>query len=48
LDIVDLRDVCISPSVVRRVKSRRLRWAGYVTRSGETRNAYIILRGGTS
>jgi hypothetical protein len=27
------------------VKSRRMRWAGYVARMGETRNAYRILVG---
>jgi hypothetical protein len=27
------------------IKSRRMRWAGYVVRSGEMRNAYKILFG---
>jgi hypothetical protein len=27
------------------IKSRRMRWAGYVTRMGETRNVYRILVG---
>jgi hypothetical protein len=27
----------------RMIKSRRMRWAGYVARKGETRNAYRIL-----
>jgi hypothetical protein len=27
------------------IKSRRLRWAGYVARTGEKRNAYRILVG---
>jgi hypothetical protein len=27
------------------IKSRRMRWAGHVTRMGETRNAYRILVG---
>jgi hypothetical protein len=27
------------------IKSRRMRWAGYVARMGETRNAYRILVG---
>jgi hypothetical protein len=27
------------------IKSRRMRWAGHVTRIGETRNAYRILMG---
>jgi hypothetical protein len=29
----------------RMIKSRRMRWAGHVTRMGETRNAYRILVG---
>jgi hypothetical protein len=32
-----------SPSVIRMIKSRRMRWAGYVVRVGEKRNAYKIL-----
>jgi hypothetical protein len=27
------------------IKARRMRWAGYVARRGETRNAYRILAG---
>jgi hypothetical protein len=27
------------------IKSRRIRWAGYVARTGEKRNAYSILVG---
>jgi hypothetical protein len=27
------------------IKSRRMRWAGHVTRTGENRNAYRILVG---
>jgi hypothetical protein len=27
------------------IKSRRMRWAGHVTRKGEKKNAYIILVG---
>jgi hypothetical protein len=34
-----------SPSVLRMMKSRRMRWAGYVARMGEKRNAYRILVG---
>jgi hypothetical protein len=29
-----------SPSIIRMIKSRRMRWAGNVARMGETRNAY--------
>jgi hypothetical protein len=30
------------PSIIRMVKSRRMRWAGHVTRMGEKRNAYRV------
>jgi hypothetical protein len=33
------------PNIIRMIKSRRMRWAGHVTRMGETRNAYRILVG---
>jgi hypothetical protein len=32
-----------SPSIIRVIKSRRMRWAGHVARMGERRNAYRIL-----
>jgi hypothetical protein len=31
--------------MIRIVKSRRMRWAGYVTRMGERKNAYRVLMG---
>jgi hypothetical protein len=34
-----------SPSIIRIIKSRRIRWAGHVARMGEKRNAYRILVG---
>ncbi|KAJ4449913.1 hypothetical protein ANN_01320 [Periplaneta americana] len=34
-----------SPDIIRNIKSRRLRWAGHVTRMGESRNAYRMLVG---
>jgi hypothetical protein len=34
-----------NPSIIRMIKSRRMRWAGHVARIGETRNAYRILVG---
>jgi hypothetical protein len=34
-----------SPSIIRMMKSRRMRWAGHVARTGEKRNAYRILVG---
>jgi hypothetical protein len=33
------------PSIIRMIKSRRMRWAGHVARMGKTRNAYRILVG---
>jgi hypothetical protein len=41
----ELRDLYSSPSIIRIIKSRRMRWAGHVTRIGEKRNAYRILVG---
>jgi hypothetical protein len=32
-----------SPNIVRVIKSRRMRWAVYVDRVGETKKAYKIL-----
>jgi hypothetical protein len=34
-----------SPNVIRMIKSRRMRWAGYVAQMGPKRNAYGILVG---
>jgi hypothetical protein len=34
-----------SPSIIRIIMSRRMRWAGHVPRIGETRNAYRLLVG---
>jgi hypothetical protein len=34
-----------SPSIIRVIKSRRVRWAGHAARMGERRNAYRILVG---
>ena len=33
------------PSIIRSLKSRRLRWAGYVARMKQSRNAYRVLVG---
>jgi hypothetical protein len=33
------------PSIIRMIKSSRMRWAGHVARMGEKRNAYRILVG---
>jgi hypothetical protein len=32
-----------SPSIIRLMKSRRMRWSGHVARMGEKRNAYRLL-----
>jgi hypothetical protein len=37
----ELRDLYSSPSIIRIIKSRRMRWAGYVARLGE--NPYRLL-----
>jgi len=39
----ELNDLYSSPEFCRVVKSRRMRWAGYVTRMGENRGVYRVL-----
>ena len=34
-----------SPNIIRKLKSRRLRWAGHVERMEQSRNAYRVLVG---
>jgi len=41
----DLNDLYSSPNIVWVVKSRRMRWAGHVTRTGESRGVYRVLVG---
>jgi hypothetical protein len=41
----ELRDLYSSPSIMKIIKSRRMRWAGHVLRMGEKRNAYRLLVG---
>jgi hypothetical protein len=41
----ELRDLYSSPSVIRIIKTRRMRWAGHVTPKGGKRNAYRLLVG---
>jgi hypothetical protein len=36
---------CSSPSIIRIIKSRRMRWAGHVARIGEKKNAHRIFVG---
>ena len=39
----ELHSLYRSPNIVRMIKSRRLRWAGHVTRKEEGRSAFKIL-----
>jgi hypothetical protein len=40
----ELRDLYTSPSIIRIIKSRRMRWAGHVARMGEKKKkAYRLL-----
>jgi hypothetical protein len=37
----ELHNLYSSPSIIRMIKSRRMRWAGHVARMGETRGFHI-------
>jgi hypothetical protein len=41
----ELHNLYSSPSIIRIIQSRRMRWAGHVTRKWEKRNMYILLVG---
>jgi len=41
----ELNDLYSSPNIVRVIKSRRMRWAGYMERMGEERGVYRVLMG---
>jgi len=41
----ELNDLYSSPNIVRKTKSRRMRWAGHVARMGEERGVYRVLVG---
>jgi len=41
----ELNDLYFSPNIVRVIKSRRMRWAGYVACMGERRDIYSVLVG---
>jgi hypothetical protein len=41
----ELHDLYSSPSIIRMVKGRKMRWAEHVARMGEKRNAYRLLVG---
>jgi hypothetical protein len=41
----ELRDLYSLPSIIRIIKSRKMRWAGHVALMGEKRNSYRLLVG---
>jgi hypothetical protein len=41
----ELHNLYSSSSIIRIIKSRRMRWAGHVARMGEKRNVYRLLVG---
>jgi hypothetical protein len=41
----ELHNLYSSPNIIRRIKSRRMRWAGHMARTGEERNVYRVLVG---
>jgi hypothetical protein len=41
----ELRDLYSLPSIIRIIKSTRMRWVGLVARRGEKRNVYRLLVG---
>ena len=41
----ELKDLYSSPNIVRVIKSRRMRWAGHVSRMGEEMGVYRVLVG---
>jgi hypothetical protein len=45
LRVFELQNLYSSPSIIRIIKSRRMRWAVHVARKGEKRNVYRLLVG---
>jgi hypothetical protein len=41
----ELHGLCSSPSIIRVIKARRMRWAGHVAHMGEVRGTYNTLLG---
>jgi hypothetical protein len=41
----ELHNLYSSPSIIRIIKSRKMRWTGHVERMGEKRNVYRLLVG---
>jgi hypothetical protein len=43
--VIETEGFYSSPSIIRIIKSRRMRWMGHVTRMGEKKNVYGLLVG---
>jgi len=41
----ELNDLYCSPNIVRVIKLRRMKWAGYVARMGKSRGVYGVFGG---
>jgi hypothetical protein len=41
----ELHNLYSSPDIIRQIKSKRMRWVGYVARMGEERKVYKVLVG---
>jgi hypothetical protein len=41
----ELRDLYISPCIIKMIKSRKMIWARHIERMGEERNAYMLFMG---
>jgi hypothetical protein len=41
----ELRDLYSSPSIIRMIKSKSMRWTGHIARLGKNRSAYRLLVG---
>jgi hypothetical protein len=39
----ELHNLYSSPSIIKTIKSRRMRWTGHIARTGKKRNACMIL-----
>jgi hypothetical protein len=42
---IDVCSLYFSPNIIRMIKSRRMRWVGYVAHMGEGRGVYRVLGG---
>jgi hypothetical protein len=41
----EVHNLYSSPDIIRQIKSRKMKWAGHVTRMGEKRKMYRVLMG---